>query len=124
MVAAGVAAVSLSLAAGALARRPVAEDHGRRVSEREYRIGVYRHTVPPGTIRFNVKNFGEDAHDLEVTTKRGTIKGLSPEIESDGTHTLRVRLTRPGTYRLLCTKLDHAARGMRATIVVKRPQTK
>lgn len=90
------------------------------VAEREFRISVYRSTVPPGTVRFNVANFGEDAHDLAVLTPGGRTLAISPEIRSGRRHTLSVRLSRPGLYRLLCTKLDHPARGMRATVRVRR----
>ena len=92
------------------------------VGEREFTITPYRTSVPPGLVRFNVTNFGEDAHDFTVTTRRGTVLASLPEIRSKRRATLKVRLTRPGTYRLLCTQLDHAARGMRATVVVRRPQ--
>jgi len=121
ITAAGVAAV-LGFAGGAAARSHVPANTAVGVSEREYRISVYRRTVPPGTVRFNVTNFGEDAHDFTVTTRRGTVLASLPEIRSERQATLKVRLTRPGTYRLLCTQLDHAARGMRATVVVRRPQ--
>ena len=90
------------------------------VGEREFRISLYRSTVPPGTVRFNVTNFGEDAHDLAVVAPGGRQVAISPEIRSGRRHTLAVRLARPGVYRLLCTKLDHPARGMRATLRVKR----
>ena len=116
-LAAAVLGLFTSLSASAHAVKSTAVG----VSEREYRIGVYRRTVAPGTVRFNVTNFGEDAHDFTVTTRRGTVVASLPEIRSERQDTLRVRLTRPGTYRLLCTQLDHAARGMRATIVVRRP---
>jgi plastocyanin len=117
-VAAAVLGLAASVSTSAYALRSTAVG----VSEREYRIGVYRRTVAPGTVRFNVTNFGEDAHDFTVTTRRGTVIAALPEVRSERQGTLRVRLTRPGTYRLLCTQLDHAARGMRATIVVRRPQ--
>jgi plastocyanin len=117
-LAAAVLGVAASLSASAHALKSTAVG----VSEREYRIGVYRHTVAPGTVRFNVTNFGEDAHDFTVTTRRGTVLASLPEIRSERQATLRVRLTRPGTYRLLCTQLDHAARGMRTTVVVRRPR--
>jgi plastocyanin len=122
IVAAGtsVAALALGLAGGAVARTQTSTAVG--VSEREYRISVYRRTVPPGTVRFNVTNFGEDAHDLTVETKRGTVLATSNEIRSERQATVKVRLTRPGTYRLVCMRLDHAARGMRATVVVRRPK--
>jgi plastocyanin len=117
-----VAAAVVGLAASASATPHAARSTAVGVSEREYRISVYRRTVPPGTVRFNVTNFGQDAHDLTVVTRRGTVIATSPEIRSERQATLKVRLTRPGTYRLLCLKLDHAARGMRATVVVRRPR--
>ncbi len=117
-----LAAAVLGLAASVSATPHAARSTAVGVSEREYRIGVYRRTVAPGTVRFNVTNFGEDAHDFTVTTRRGTVVASLPEIRSERQDTLRVRLTRPGTYRLLCTQLDHAARGMRATVVVRRPR--
>ena len=113
-------AAALGFADGAGAR-PSAHATSVGVAEREFRIAVYRRTVAPGTIRFNVRNFGEDAHDLTVVDKRGTVLAASPEIRSNGRETVTVKLARPGTYRLLCLKLDHAARGMRASILVKRP---
>ena len=117
-----LAAAVVGLAASASGSPYAARSTAVGVSEREYRIGVYRNTVAPGTVRFNVTNFGEDAHDLTVATRRWTVIATSPEIRSERQATLKVRLTRPGTYRLLCMKLDHAARGMRATVVVRRPR--
>ena len=121
-ITAALVAAVVGLAGGAATRSHAAANTAVGVSEREYRINVYRRTVPPGTVRFNVTNFGEDAHDLTVATRRGTVIATSPEIRSERQATLKVRLTRPGTYRLLCMKLDHAARGMRATVVVRRPR--
>jgi plastocyanin len=121
-ITAAAVAVVLGLAGGAAARSHVPASTAVGVSEREYRINVYRRTVPPGTVRFNVTNFGEDAHDLAVVTRRGTVLAASDEIRSERQATLKVTLTRPGTYRLLCLKLDHAARGMRARVVVRRPR--
>jgi plastocyanin len=124
MTAAGllVAAV-IGLAGSASAGPRAARTTAVGISEREYRIGVYRHTVAPGTVRFNVTNFGEDAHDFTVTTRRGTVLANVPEIRSERQAVLKVRLTRPGTYRLLCMQLDHAARGMRATLVVRKKRS-
>jgi len=117
-----LAAAVVGFAASASATPQAAKSTAVGVSEREYRIGVYRSTVAPGTVRFNVTNFGEDAHDFTLTTRRGTVIAALPEIRSERQATLKVRLSRPGTYRLLCTQLDHAARGMRATVVVRRPR--
>ena len=117
-----LAAAVMGLAASVSASAHALKSTTVGVSEREYRIGVYRRTVAPGTVRFNVTNFGEDAHDFTVTTRRGTVLASLTEIRSERQATLKVRLMRPGAYRLLCTQLDHAARGMRATVVVRRPQ--
>jgi plastocyanin len=116
-----VVAAVVSAAAVAHARS-APPDTAVGVAEREFRIGVYRPSVPAGAVRLNVTNFGEDAHDLAVMAPGGRLLALSPEIGSGRRHRLSVRLTRPGVYRLLCTKLDHAARGMRATVRVLAPR--
>ena len=52
---------ALALAApAAAAARPTAVG----VGEREWRIALYRPWVPAGLVKFNVRNFGEDGHDL------------------------------------------------------------
>jgi plastocyanin len=89
------------------------------VSEREFRISPYRRTVPPGQVKFNVKNFGEDVHDLVVLTPKGKTAGTTGEIPAGEQGVLRVRLRTPGVYRLVCTQADHAARGMKSRIVVR-----
>jgi plastocyanin len=89
------------------------------VSEREFRISPYRRTVPPGAVKFNVKNFGEDAHDLVVISPKGRTLGTTGEIGAGAQAVLRVKLRTPGVYRLVCTQADHAARGMKSRIVVR-----
>jgi plastocyanin len=89
------------------------------VSEREFRIGVYRTTVAPGPVRFNVTNFGEDVHDLVVLAPGGRRLAATGEIRAGRRATLPVRLARRGVYALVCTKLDHAARGMRTRLRVR-----
>ena len=90
------------------------------VAQREFRIAVYRRTVRPGTVRFNVRNYGEDAHNLVVRGPRGFRPVATPEIRSGQRASLTVRLRRSGTYTLLCTTADHLARGMRAKLTVRR----
>jgi plastocyanin len=89
------------------------------VSEREFRISPYRRTVPPGAVKFNVKNFGEDAHDLVVVSPKGRTLGTTGEIGAGDQAVLRVKLRTSGVYRLVCTQADHAARGMKSRIVVR-----
>jgi len=113
-----VAALAACAATGALAAKRPATAVG--VGEREFRIAVYRESVPPGPVRFNVTNRGEDRHDLVVRDRDGRELARTGEIPAGGQASLRVRLS-AGTYRLRCDVADHARRGMRARIRVVRP---
>jgi hypothetical protein len=105
------------LPAGAGARRHVT---AVGVGEREFRISVYRPRLTPGPVRFNVANFGQDVHDLVVVAPGGRVVAATGELRSGARVTVTARLTRPGRYRLLCTRAGHAARGMTAGLRVVR----
>jgi hypothetical protein len=92
------------------------------VGEREWRVSLYRSKVPVGAVKLNVRNFGEDGHDLAVRTAAGRLLGSLPELRPGENATLRVRLRRPGRYVVFCSLEGHEARGMRARLrAVKRP---
>jgi plastocyanin len=119
-LAALLAAVAPVAAAGTAAAGPLdATGTSVGVSEREFRIAPYRRTVPPGVVRFNVKNFGEDVHDLVVVSPKGRRLGTTGEIGAGDQVTLRLKLRVPGQYRLVCTQGDHARRGMTSRIAVR-----
>jgi plastocyanin len=90
------------------------------VGEREWRISLYRGKVAPGRVTFNVRNFGEDGHDLAVRTSSGRVLGAIGELRPGRTATLTVRLRTPGRYRLFCSLEGHEAKGMHAVLRVKR----
>jgi plastocyanin len=90
------------------------------VAEREWGISSYRTRVKPGRVRFNVTNFGEDAHNLQVVGPGGFRSSVTPDIKAHQHFTLSVVLRRRGVYRLVCTKPGHVARGMRTAIRVTR----
>jgi plastocyanin len=121
VLAAAVVFAPAAIALPADAARPQARAAGGSVgiAEREFRISVYRRTVAPGTVRFNVRNFGEDVHDFAVVTRGGRIVRQTQAIAAGTTRTLPVRLG-AGVYRLICTTADHDARGMHARIRVGR----
>jgi plastocyanin len=120
-LAASVVALAMASGAGASpSARPASTAVG--VGEREFRISVYRPVVAPGALRLNVTNRGEDVHDLVVLDRRGRQLATSGEIGAGARATIRVTLRRSGTYRLLCTRDDHAARGMRAQLRVRPPR--
>jgi Cupredoxin-like domain len=90
------------------------------VGEREWRISLYRGKVPTGRVNFNVRNFGEDGHDLTVRNASGRVLGAIGEVRPGQTATLSVRLRKPGRYRLFCSLEGHEAKGMHALLRVKR----
>jgi plastocyanin len=89
------------------------------VGAREYRFGVYRASVPAGAVRFNVHDYGEDAHNLMVLGPKGYRSPVSPDVVPGQTLAFRVRLQQPGRYTLICVKAGHAAQGMKAAIRVR-----
>jgi hypothetical protein len=92
------------------------------VGEREWRISLYRSKVPTGRVKFNVRNFGEDGHDLGVRAGDGRVLGLLPELKPGRTGTLTLRLRKPGRYRVFCSLEGHEAKGMHAVLRVKKRQ--
>ncbi|MDQ3933345.1 MAG: cupredoxin domain-containing protein [Actinomycetota bacterium] len=117
--------VALALAVAAAAGPAAADDPlgvkgtSVGVSEREFRISPYRRTVPTGTVKFNVRNYGEDVHDLVVLSPGGRTLGTTGEIGAGEGSVLRLKLRKAGVYRLVCTQADHAARGMKSRITVR-----
>lgn len=89
------------------------------IGAHEYRFGVYRPVVHRGTVRFNIHDFGEDAHNLMVFGPGGYRSAASPDVKPGQDVSFQVRLRRRGTYRLVCVKPGHANRGMRATLKVR-----
>ena len=113
-------AVALALLAAAASAGAEAPATAMGVGEREWRIALYRSHVPVGRVRLNVRNFGEDGHDLAVRNRHGRLLGALPELEPQATGRLIVRLRRPGRYTLSCSLEGHEARGMRAVLRAKR----
>ena len=85
--------------------------------EFEYRLS--RLSVRQGPVLIELVNYGEDEHDLVLRRVGGSRSWRLRKILPGQRATLSVRL-RPGTYRLWCAVADHQARGMRATLRVRR----
>ncbi len=103
-------------AAAALGSQPRATSVG--VSEREWRVSLYRTRVPTGVLRFNVHNYGEDGHDLALRNRDGRVLATLPEVSPGDGDTLRVRVRRSGHYVVFCSLEGHEAKGMRTRLVV------
>jgi hypothetical protein len=120
------AALALALGVGLLTAPQVMGGTGHAptpvgVGEREWRVSLYRSRVPVGVVRLNVRNFGEDGHDLAVRTRAGRVLGSLAELRPGETGTLAVRLRKPGRYVVFCSLEGHEAKGMRARLrAVKR----
>lgn len=90
------------------------------VGLREFTLAPYRDKVRPGTVKLNISNLGEDAHNVVVRTRRGRVVADSGEIRAGEQRTMRVRLPNPGRFVLVCTTADHEQRGMKARLTVSR----
>ena len=114
-----IAAAAFAAAMPAQAAAPLARV---QVVAFEFNYRLSRVRVPAGPVRIELVNFGQDEHDLTLrkigTTKVYQLSSALPGQRQTGT--LRLK---PGLYRLKCTLADHAARGMRAQLRVKRPAT-
>lgn len=85
----------------------------------EYFFNLSRLSVPAGRLILQVKNNGEDDHDLRIVGPRGTARAETGVVRPDRLGTIRTTLTR-GRYTYLCTIADHAERGMRGSFTVTR----
>ena len=85
----------------------------------EFRFSPSRRALPAGVLRLQLKNIGEDDHDLRILGPKGGLKGETGIVHPDGLRDIRVRLAR-GRYTFLCTVADHAASGMRVSVTVTR----
>jgi hypothetical protein len=84
----------------------------------EFRFGTSRRVVPAGPVLLQLKNIGEDEHDLRLVGPRGAARAETGEVEPDGVGRFRVRLAK-GRYTFYCTVADHDVRGMTGTLIVK-----
>ena len=105
------ALVLLTLAAPAPARVQVGAD--------EYGYTLSRATITAGPAIVQLANFGEDEHDLRLRRIGGTRTYRVGTVAPGRVGELEARLL-PGRFWLWCSLADHRARGMRATLLVKK----
>jgi plastocyanin len=106
----------VAVAAPVLAARPPSR---LQVSALEFEYRLSRLSVRQGPALIELVNYGEDEHDLFIRRIGGTKTWRVRTILTGERATLSLRL-RPGRYRLWCGVADHRARGMRATLRVRR----
>ena len=90
-----------------------------QVVAREYSFALSRQTIRAGSAVIELRNLGEDAHDL-VIRRAGATRVLARwPVTQPGAAVDRELRLRPGTYRLACGVANHRSLGMTATLVVR-----
>jgi plastocyanin len=117
---ASLLAMLLVPAATAFAIRPETQPTAVGVAQREFHITPYRRSVPVGAVKLNIRNYGEDTHNL-VVRGPGGFSAIGPDVDSGASATWTVKLRKPGTYSLLCTRANHLALGMKSKLKVVKP---
>ena len=84
-------------------------------------VTVNAGTSKPSVVRFVLRNNGSLAHDLHVE-KDGQDLGGTPIFAPGQTQSGQATLG-PGTYEFICTVGDHAALGMKGTLIVTTRKT-
>jgi hypothetical protein len=90
-----------------------------QVVAQEFRYALSRQTIRSGWAVIELRNAGEDAHDLLMRRVGGKRVYVWP-VAASGTLVVREFRLLPGTYRLYCGVGNHRALGMQATLVVTR----
>jgi uncharacterized cupredoxin-like copper-binding protein len=114
-VIAALAAVVALTVAPALAPAPAR----LQVGAEEFRYSLSRQSIKAGPAIVELANFGEDEHDLRLRRVGGTRTYRIVKVRPGAVGELETRFA-PGRFRLWCSLADHRARGMRATLVVRR----
>jgi plastocyanin len=88
-----------------------------QISEQEYSLNPATVTVSKtGTYEFMVTNNGKIAHALEI--EGNGVEEKIGEIQPGAGATLRVTLTKDGSYDLYCPIDGHRSQGMKSTVTV------
>jgi plastocyanin len=90
-----------------------------QVVAREFSFVLSRQSIRAGTAIIELRNAGEDAHDLRMRRVGGTKVWAWPVTLPGGVVDEQVTL-KPGRYLLYCSVANHRALGMAATFVVRK----
>jgi plastocyanin len=90
------------------------------VSAREWSFTLSRPIVGAGSVTVELRNVGEDPHNLVVSPDDDSHTALASWSDTDPGARLRHTVSLdPGRYRLWCSLAGHEAAGMSATLVVE-----
>lgn len=89
------------------------------VHETEYKIRLSRQSLRHGRVVVEVRNLGQDPHDLVVSSVTGAGPRFTFGIGVPGSRRTRVLKLAAGTWVLYCSLPGHEQLGMKATLVVR-----
>jgi hypothetical protein len=89
-----------------------------QVVAQEFRFSLSRTVIKHGHAIIELRNIGQDAHDLRLRRVGGTRVYRWPVTQPGQTVDKELELL-PGTYRLTCGVANHARLGMVATLHVR-----
>jgi plastocyanin len=90
------------------------------VAAREFSFTLSRPIVGAGSVTVELRNVGEDPHNLVISPDDDSHTPLASWTETDPGTTLRKSVTlAAGRYQLWCTLLDHEQQGMSVDLVVQ-----
>jgi uncharacterized cupredoxin-like copper-binding protein len=90
-----------------------------QVVAQEFRYGMSRRTIKAGSAIIELRNLGQDAHDLRMRRIGAKRVYAWPNVEPGDVADRELKLL-PGTYVLWCGIANHRALGMTATLVVRK----
>jgi plastocyanin len=90
-----------------------------QVVAQEFRYALSRQTIKAGPAVIELRNAGQDAHDLLMQRVGGKRVYRWPTVQAGAITDRELKLL-PGTYRLWCGIANHRSLGMQATLVVRR----
>jgi len=90
-----------------------------QVAATEFNFALSRASIKSGRALVALANYGEDPHDLRMLRVGGTRVYRLGVVAPGASNVLSAKLL-PGTFRLWCSIADHRARGMHATLRVRR----
>jgi hypothetical protein len=90
-----------------------------QIVAQEFRYALSRRTIRAGLAVLELRNLGQDAHDLVLQRADGTRVLLRWPVAQPGAVVDREIRLKSGTYRLVCSVANHRALGMQATLRVR-----
>jgi hypothetical protein len=85
----------------------------------EFRYSMSRQSIKTGAAIIELRNMGEDAHDLRLRRVGGKRVYAWPSVQPGNAVDRELTLA-PGRYVLWCGVANHRTLGMTATLVVRR----